>query len=142
MDIYDNKFYYKLQIFIMKFLNYYFVILFFQLITVNKVYSGEIDNKGLVCSIYGDKIGFFFQTGRVIEYRFQGGESKLEIKKKDVGKYITNENSIFFGETRINRRTLKYRKYSSFRGDCKAYDTKELFFEEMDVKKYTSENKI
>ena len=106
------------------------------------VYSGEIDDKGLVCSIYGDKVGFLFQTGRVIEYRFQGGESKLEIKKKDIGKYATNENSIFFGETRINRRTLKYRKYSSFRGVCKVYDSKKLFFEEMDVNKYTSENKI
>lgn len=126
----------------MKFLNCTFVILLFQIAIINMVYSGEIDNKGLVCSIYGDKVGFLFQTGRVIEYRFEGGESKLEIKKKDVGKYATNENSIFFGETRINRRTLKYRKYSSFRGVCKVYDSKELFFKEMDVKKYTSENKI
>ena len=126
----------------MKFFNYTFVILVFQVIITNTVYSGEIDNKGLVCSIYGDKVGFLFQKGRVIEYRFQGGESKLEIKKKDIGKYATNENSIFFGETRINRKTLKYRKYSSFRGVCNVYNSKELFFEEMDVKKYISENKI
>ncbi len=126
----------------MIFIKHTISIFLIQIIFTGILYSGEIDNKGLICSIYGDKVGFLFQSGRVIEYKFKGGETKLEINKQDIGKYETNENSIFFGETRISRRTLKYRKYSSFRGICRAYDSEKLFLKEMNIKKHTSENKI
>ena len=57
-----------------------------------------IDGKGIICKIYGDTIGYFFDDDRAFEYKVAGGEKGLEIVKKDVGKYYTNENSIFINE--------------------------------------------
>ena len=85
------------------------------------VYAGEIDGKGIICNVYGDTVGYFFESDRAFEYKIAGGDKGLEVVKKDVGKYYTNENSIFINEIKINRKDLKYQKFSSFRGDCKAH---------------------
>jgi len=106
------------------------------------VKSGEIDGKGLICSVYGDTVGYFFDSDRAFEYKISGGKEKLEIKKKDVGKYYTNENSIFINETKIDRKNLKFQKYSSFRGECEAFDDFELFKKGFNIEKLTEENKI
>ncbi len=105
-------------------------------------YSGEIDGKGVTCKVYGDTVGFFFENDRVHEYRIEGGEEKLELSKKDKGAYKTNENAIYFGETRIDRKTLTYHKFSSFRGDCKVFDDLEKFKKSINIKELTKENKI
>ena len=86
------------------------------------VFAGEIDGKGIICNVYGDTVGYFFESDRAFEYKISGGDKGLEVVKKDVGKYYTNENSIFINEIKINRKDLKYQKFSSFRGECKAYD--------------------
>ncbi len=106
------------------------------------VNSGEIDGKGIICKIYGDTIGYFFDDDRAFEYKVAGGEKGLEIVKKDVGKYYTNENSIFINEIKINRKDLKYQKYSSFRGDCEAYDNFDSFEDGFDIKQLIKDNKI
>ena len=85
----------------------------------SKVFAGEIDGKGLICKVYGDLIGYYFENNRTSEYKIIGGEKELELKSKDIGKYYTNENFIFINEIKIDRKNLKYQRFSSFRGDCK-----------------------
>ena len=60
----------------------------------NILKAGEIDGRGVVCKIYGDTIGYFFEGDRTHEYKLTGGEKKLELTKKEIGKYFTNENYI------------------------------------------------
>ena len=117
----------------------YFLLI---LIISFEVRSGEIDGKGLICNVYGDKVGYFFDSNRASEYKVSGGKEKLEIKKKDIGKYFTNENSIFINEIKIDRKNLKFQKYSSFRGDCEAFESFELFKQGFDIEKLIKENKI
>ena len=69
-------------------LKYFLFLVFF----ANFALSGEIDGKGVICKIYGDTIGYFFENDRVFEYKVQGGEKELELSKKDVGKYITTDS--------------------------------------------------
>tara|TARA_B100000579_G_C22564308_1_gene725906 strand:+ start:436 stop:795 length:360 start_codon:yes stop_codon:yes gene_type:complete len=104
--------------------------------------SGEIDGKGVICKIYGNTIGFFFEENRAYEYKILGGDNELELSKKDIGKYFTNENYIYIGEIKIDRKNLKFQKYSSFRGDCEAYKNFELFKKSINIKALTKENKI
>jgi len=106
------------------------------------VNSGEIDGKGVICNIYGDTIGYFFDADRAYEYKISGGKEGLEIVKKDVGKYITNENSIFINEIKINRKNLNYQKYSSFRGECEAYKDFDSFKKGFNIEKLIKDNKI
>ena len=106
------------------------------------VYAGEIDGKGIICNVYGDTVGYFFDSDRAFEYKIAGGDKGLEVVKKDVGKYYTNENSIFINEIKINRKDLKYQKFSSFRGECKAYDNFNSFKDGFDIKKLIEDNKI
>ena len=106
------------------------------------VYAGEIDGKGIICNVYGDTVGYFFESDRAFEYKIAGGDKGLEVVKKDVGKYYTNENSIFINEIKINRKDLKYQKFSSFRGECKAYDNFNSFKDGFDIKKLIEDNKI
>ena len=51
-------------------------------------------------------MGYFFESDRAFEYKIAGGDKGLEVVKKDVGKYYTNENSIFINEIKINRKDL------------------------------------
>jgi len=106
------------------------------------VYAGEIDGKGIICNVYGDTVGYFFESDRAFEYKISGGDKGLEVVKKDVGKYYTNENSIFINEIKINRKDLKYQKFSSFRGECKAYDNFNSFKGGFDIEKLIEDNKI
>jgi len=106
------------------------------------VYAGEIDGKGIICNVYGDTVGYFFESDRAFEYKISGGDKGLEVVKKDVGKYYTNENSIFINEIKINRKDLKYQKFSSFRGDCTAYDNFNTFKEGFNIEKLIEDNKI
>ena len=43
-------------------------------------------------------MGYFFESDRAFEYKIAGGDKGLEIVKKDVWKYYTNETSIFINE--------------------------------------------
>ena len=106
------------------------------------VFAGEIDGKGIICNVYGDTVGYFFESDRAFEYKIAGGDKGLEVVKKDVGKYYTNENSIFINEIKINRKDLKYQKFSSFRGNCKAYDNFNSFKGGFDIEKLIENNKI
>ena len=54
-----------------------FKILFFVLFP-GLLLAGEIDGKGVICKVYGDTIGYFFESDRVFEYKFQGGDKELE----------------------------------------------------------------
>lgn len=112
------------------------------LLTFTHISSGEIDGKGVICKLYGDTVGYFFDLDRAFEYKVQGGKDNLEITKKDVGKYYTNENSIFINEIKINRKDLSFQKYSSFRGECKAFENKESFEKGFDIEKLIENNKI
>ena len=47
----------------------------------NNLRAGEIDGRGVVCKIYGDTIGYFFEGDRTHEYKLTGGEEKLELTK-------------------------------------------------------------
>ena len=114
-----------------------FILLFFKFSI-----AGEIDGKGLICKIYCDTIGYFFENDRTFEYKPTGGNEKLELSKKDIGKYYTNENSIYFGEIKVDRKTLKFQKYSSFRGDCKAFNNIESFKKNFNINALTKDNKI
>ncbi len=116
--------------------------LFAILIISSTVSSGEIDGKGLVCKVYGDTIGYFFDLDRAFEYKVAGGKEGLEINKKDVGKYYTNENSIFINEIKINRKDLSFQKYSSFRGKCEAFDDFESFKNGFNIEELIKDNKI
>ena len=116
----------------------FFLMLFFS----NSTFSGEIDGKGIVCLVYGDTVGYYFENDRAFEYKIAGGDKGLEIVKKDVGKYYTNENSIFINEIKINRKDLKYQKFSSFRGECEAYDNFNSFKDGFNLEKLIKDNKI
>ena len=105
-------------------------------------YSGELDGKGVVCKIYGDTVGYFFDSDRAFEFKVAGGKDGLEIKKKDVGKYLTNENAIFINEIKINRKDLSFQKYSSFRGECKAFDDFDSFKSGFKIEELIKGNKI
>ena len=113
------------------------ILLFF-----TSLFAGEIDGKGVICQIYGNTVGFFFQDSRAYEYKPKGGKKKLELQKKEIGKYYTDENFIYFDDVKINRKTLSFQKYSSFRGECKAYKTIEDFKKNFDLESLTKENKI
>ncbi|MFL2660428.1 MAG: hypothetical protein ACJ0G4_00580 [Alphaproteobacteria bacterium] len=104
--------------------------------------AGELDGKGLICKVYGDTVGYFFDLDRAYEYKLSGGKDGLEIKKKDVGKYLTNENSIFINEIKINRKDLSFQKYSSFRGECKAFKNMKEFKKGFDIEELVKDNKI
>ena len=65
-------------------------------------------------------LAFFFEDSRAFEHKPKGGKEKLELKKKEIGKYYTDENFIYFDDVKINRKTLSLQKYSSFRGECKS----------------------
>ena len=121
----------------MKMLYFLFFLFYF-----NFSDAGEIDGKGIICKIYGDTIGYFFENDRTYEYKVTGGNKKLELSKKDIGKCITNENSIFFGEIKVDRKTLKFQKYSSFRGDCEAFEGIEEFKKNFNIESLTEGNKI
>ena len=107
-----------------------------------KVFAGEIDGKGLICNVYGDLIGYYFENNRTSEYKIIGGEKELELKSKDIGKYYTNENFIFINEIKIDRKNLKYQRFSSFRGDCEAFKDLKSFKKNFDIELLTKENKI
>ena len=92
-----------------------FLILF--LFFCKSLFAGEIDGKGVICVIYGNTVGFFFEDSRAFEHKPKGGKEKLELKKKEIGKYYTDENFIYFDDVKINRKTLSLQKYSSFRGE-------------------------
>ena len=45
-------------------------LLFVILIAIStELSSGELDGKGLVCKIYGDTIGYFFDSDRAFEFK-------------------------------------------------------------------------
>lgn len=106
------------------------------------VLAGELDGKGLICKVYGDTVGYFFDSDRAYEYKLSGGKDGLEIIKKDVGKYLTNENSVFINEIKINRKDLSFQKYSSFRGKCKAFKNIEEFEKGFNIEELVKDNKI
>ena len=118
------------------------LILIFLLLFSSKAFAGEIDGKGLICKVYGDLIGYYFENNRASEYKIIGGEKELELKSKDIGKYYTNENFIFINEIKIDRKNLKYQRFSSFRGDCKAFKDLKSFKKNFDIELLTKENKI
>tara|TARA_Y100001933_G_C18965791_1_gene550246 strand:+ start:252 stop:650 length:399 start_codon:yes stop_codon:yes gene_type:complete len=119
-----------------------FLLIISLIFVFNNLRAGEIDGRGLVCKVYGDTIGYFFENDRTLEYKLFGGEEKLELTKKDIGKYYTNENYIYFGDVKIDRKNLKYQKYSSFRGDCEAFKNLDEFKKGFDIKSLTKGNKI
>ena len=129
---------YPQENYILKIMILFFLISLFSI----PVYAGEIDGKGVICNVYGDTVGYFFESDRAFEYKIAGGDKGLEVVKRDVGKYYTNENSIFINEIKINRKDLKYQKFSSFRGDCKAYDNFNSFKEGFNIEKLIEDNKI
>lgn len=119
-------------------IKYFYLFIFFS----SFVNAGELDGKGLVCKVYGDTIGYFFDADRAFEFKVAGGKKDLEITKKDVGKYYTNENSIFINEVKIDRKKLSIQKYSSFRGECAAFEDFESFKEGFNIKELIEGNKI
>ena len=118
------------------------VLILILLLLFDYLKAGEIDGRGVVCNIYGDTIGYFFEGDRTHEYKLTCGDKKIELTKKDIGKYFTNENYIYFGDVKIDRKRLKYQKYSSFRGDCKAFKNLEEFKKGFDIESLTEGNKI
>ena len=42
------------------------------------VLAGELDGKGLICKVYGDTVGYFFDSDRAYEYKISGGKEGLE----------------------------------------------------------------
>ena len=48
------------------------IVLFFKVVS-----AGELDGKGVICLIYGNTIGFFFEEDRAYEYKPKGGKEKL-----------------------------------------------------------------
>ena len=117
-------------------------ILILLLFLNSEAIGGEIDGKGLICKVYGDMIGYYFENNRTSEYKIIGGEKELELKSIDIGKYYTNENFIFINEIKIDRKNLKYQRFSSFRGECKAFKDLESFKKNFDIEFLTKENKI
>ena len=73
----------------------YFLLLTFIFKTIS---AGEIDGKGSIIYIYGDTIGYFFEDSRTFEYKIVGGTEGLELSKKDIGKYYTNEMQFISGK--------------------------------------------
>ena len=66
---------------------------------------------------------------------------KLELKSSDIGKYYTNENSIYIDEIKIDRKSLKYSRFSSFRGQCEAFRDKKSFEENFNIDNLIKDNK-
>ena len=64
----------------------------------------------------------------------------MRLQKKEIGKYYTDENFIYFDDVKINRKTLSFQKYSSFRGECKAYENIDEFKKNFDLNGYTFYN--
>ena len=119
------------------------LITFFITFLLNSItLSGEIDGRGVICKVYGDTIGYFFEGDRTYEYKLSGGEKTLELSKKDIGKYFTNENYIYFGQIKIDRKSLKFQKYSSFRGECEAFKNIDEFKKGFDIDSLIEGNKI
>ena len=52
------------------------------LLFFNTSSAGEIDGKGVICLIYGNTVGFFFEESRAYEHKPKGGKNKLELQKK------------------------------------------------------------
>ena len=73
----------------------------------NYLKAGEIDGRGVVCNIYGDTIGYFFEGDRTHEYKLSGGKNKLELTKKDIVN-ILQMKIIYFGDVKIDRKNLIY----------------------------------
>ena len=113
------------------------ILLFFKVVR-----AGELDGKGVICLIYGNTIGFFFEEDRAYEYKPKGGKEKLELKKREIGKYYTDENNIFFDDVKINRKTLAFQKYSSFRGECNAFKNFDEFKKNFNIESLIKDNKI
>ena len=113
------------------------IVLFFKAVS-----AGELDGKGVICLIYGNTIGFFFEEDRAYEYKPKGGKEKLELKKREIGKYYTDENNIFFDDVKINRKTLAFLKYSSFRGECNAFKNFDEFKKNFNIESLIKDNKI
>ena len=118
------------------------LLLIFVMFLFKAVNAGELDGKGVICLIYGNTIGFFFEEDRAYEYKPKGGKEKLELNKKEAGKYYTDENNIFFDDIKINRKTLAFQKYSSFRGECKAFKNFEEFKKNFNIESLIKDNKI
>ena len=118
------------------------ILIFTLLLLFDYLKAGEIDGRGVICNIYGDTIGYFFEGDRTYEYKLSGGEKTLELSKKDIGKYFTNENYIYFGQIKIDRKSLKFQKYSSFRGECKAFKNIDEFKKGFDIDSLIEGNKI
>ena len=73
-------------------------------------------------------LAFFLKIVEHLNINQKVVKKKLELKKeKEIGKYYTDENFIYFDDVKINRKTLSLQKYSSFRGECKAYGNIEDF---------------
>ncbi len=104
--------------------------------------AGEIDGKGLICKVYGDSLGIYFEEGRAFEYKLRGGEKELELVKNEIGKYYTNENAIFIGEIKIDRKKLEFQRFSSFRGKCKVFKDLDSLKKSLNIKSLTKGNKI
>ena len=79
---------------------------------------------------------------KVIDWSIGIEGANLELKSKDIGKYYTNENFIFINEIKIDRKNLKYQRFSSFRGDCEAFKDLKSFKKNFDIELLTKENKI
>ena len=69
------------------------------------------------------------------------GKAK-ELRKKEIGKYYTDENNIFFDDVKINRKTLAFQKYSSFRGECNAFKNFDEFKKNFNIESLIKDNKI
>ena len=92
--------------------------LIFFLLFFTSISAGEIDGKGVICLIYGNTVGFFLRiVGHMSINRKV--EKKVGTSKKEIGKYYTDENFIYFDDVKINRKTLSFQKYSSFRENAK-----------------------
>ena len=57
---------------------------------------------------------FFFEESRAYEHKPKGGKNKLELQKKEIGKYYTDENFIYFDDVKINRKTLSFQNIHHF----------------------------
>ena len=56
--------------------------LIFFLLFFTSISAGEIDGKGVICLIYGNTVGFFFEDSRAYEHKPKGGKKSWNFKKK------------------------------------------------------------
>ena len=70
--------------------------------------------------------------------QFYSDKDEIDLLSIDIG---INTYHIL-SEIKINRRDLKYQKYSSFRGDCEAYDNFNSFKDGFNIEKLIEDNKI